>query len=72
VVLLLEIFLVVPGVSLTRGEAILQQALRHFVPRSPLGLCPSWVSLLEATTHLCIPLQDPTTGQRSSVLCRLC
>jgi hypothetical protein len=49
--------------------AALQQALFDSVPRSPLGLCPSWASL-EAATCLCAPLQDPTTGQRSSVLCR--
>jgi hypothetical protein len=40
VVLLLELSLVVLGVSLTQGEAFLQQAPRHFVPRGPLGLRP--------------------------------
>jgi hypothetical protein len=34
-------------------------------------LDPSWISL-EVTTCLCIPLQDPTTGQTSSIWCRLC
>jgi hypothetical protein len=36
-VLLLELFLVVPGVSLTHGEAHLQQTLCRFVPRGSLG-----------------------------------
>jgi hypothetical protein len=40
-------------------------------PRGPLGLCPSWASL-EVQPAFVTPLQDPTAGQRSSVLCRLC
>jgi hypothetical protein len=45
VVLLPELFLVAPGVPLTRGEAFRQQALFGSVPRGPLGLDPSWISL---------------------------
>jgi hypothetical protein len=44
-VLLPELFLVVLGVSLTRGEAAQQQALFRFVPRGPLGSDPPWISL---------------------------
>jgi hypothetical protein len=40
-VLLSELFLVVLGAFLTRGEAVLQQALFDFVPSGPLGLNPA-------------------------------
>jgi hypothetical protein len=47
--LVLELFLVVPDVSLIRGEAFRQQALSVFIPRGPLGLDPSWISLKAAS-----------------------
>jgi hypothetical protein len=41
VVLVLELLSVVTGVSLTRGEAFLQQAQSALSPESPLGLISS-------------------------------
>jgi hypothetical protein len=50
---------VVPGVSLTHGEAFLQQTLLTFVPRGPLGLDPPWISLEAQPTFVTLFRPQP-------------
>jgi hypothetical protein len=50
---------VVPGVSLIRGEAFLQQGSISFVPRGPLGLDPSWISLEAQPTFVVLFKPQP-------------
>jgi hypothetical protein len=71
VVLPLELFLVVPGVSLTRGEFFLQQTLFDLTPEALLACVP--LGCLWAVNTACVhPIQDQPLGEGSSILCRLC